>query len=320
MAKKLSYERYLWFHGKLKKGRYPKLSDMEEYFEISHRQAAREVEFMRDFFKAPIEYSVYEKGYFYSDHKFELPGLWTSDEEIITLLIAKKLSGMIPDVKRKEKFTDLIGRILKDTGMDVKKLEKHFSVKNVRYSKVIPSVFESVLLSFIKEQKLRINYHSPYSGSKGERTISPLHLILYMGNWHLIAYCDMKNDVRDFLLSRIKDVEILNTLISEEIRVNIDKTDIYKNYGIFFGGSGKEVILKFSNTAKEMIRDQVWFPGQKLTEDDNGYLFLSFPASDNRELVGDILRFGSDVEVISPDSLRKDIKSKIDEMKILYKD
>lgn len=319
MAKKLSYERYLWFHGKLKRGQYPTLTEMSEYFEISKRQAAREIEFMRDFFRAPIEYSAFERGYFYSDDKFELPGLWTSDEEIITLLIAKKMSGMIPVKRRKKKFDELVKRILRDTGMDLQKMEKHFSVKNVRYSKVIPSVFESVLFSFINEQKLQIEYKSPYSEKGGQRVISPLHMILYMGNWHLLAFCERKGDIRDFLLSRIKNVEILNEKIADEFKEKIDKREIYKNYGIFFKGEGEKVVLKFKGKSSRMVKEQIWFPGQKLSEDNEGNTILSFPVSDYRELKRDILRFGAEVEVLEPESLRGEIIELIDIMKKIYK-
>ncbi len=318
MSKKLSYERYLWFHGKLKRGRYPTLSEMSEYFEISKRQSAREIEFMRDFFRAPIEYSAYEKGYYYSDDKFELPGLWVADGEIITLMIARKLSGMIPGQARKRRFEFLVNGILRDTGMDLKKIEKHFSVKNVRYSRVVPSVFESVLVSFINEKKLRISYSSPYSGSNSERTISPVHLILYMGNWHLIAYCDLKKSIRDFLLSRISKVEMLNDMIPQDTKDSIDKKDIYKNYGIFFEGKGEEIVLKFSERGREMVKEQIWFPNQKISEDKNGNMILSFPVADYREVIGDILRLGPEVEVISPISLREKLKKKIDEMKKIY--
>ncbi|MEY3525262.1 MAG: hypothetical protein RIR92_1327, partial [Pseudomonadota bacterium] len=40
------------------------------------------------------------------------------------------------------------------------------------------------------------------------------------------------------------------------------------------------------------------------TVNKDGTYTLEFPYSDERELLGDILRFGSDVEVLAPKSLR----------------
>jgi predicted DNA-binding transcriptional regulator YafY len=139
-----------------------------------------------------------------------------------------------------------------------------------------------------------------------------------MGNWHLIAYCDLKKGIRDFLLSRISKVEMLNDMISTGIKNSIDKKDIYMNYGIFFEGKGEDIVLKFSEKGREIVKEQIWFPEQKISEDKDGNMILSFPVADYREVLGDILRFGSEVEVISPTSLRKKLKTKIDEMKKIY--
>ena len=46
MGKKLAYERYHWFHGQIKAGRYPNARRLGERFEISEKQAQREIEFM----------------------------------------------------------------------------------------------------------------------------------------------------------------------------------------------------------------------------------------------------------------------------------
>lgn len=218
MAGKLSYERYLWFHSKLKTGRYPRLADLSDKFEISQRQASREIEFMRLFFDAPIEYSSEENGYYYSDDKFELPGIWASEEEIITLIIAKRLASTIPHKNRKKRFDDFIKKFLRETGIDISSIEKKISIKNIRYYRVDPAVFEIVVLALSSGKKLKISYKSPYKEEPGERMVNPLHLLLYMGNWHLFAWCEEKKKVRDFVLSRITNTEITGVDIPEKYR------------------------------------------------------------------------------------------------------
>jgi hypothetical protein len=34
-------------------------------------------------------------------------------------------------------------------------------------------------------------------------TTAPQHMVNYMGNWHLIAFCHLRNDWRDFVLGRM---------------------------------------------------------------------------------------------------------------------
>jgi predicted DNA-binding transcriptional regulator YafY len=45
---------------------------------------------------------------------------------------------------------------------------------------------------------------------------------------------------------------------------------------------------------------------------------LEFPYSDERELLGDILRFGADVEVLGPPSLRQSVQRAVEQLAKLY--
>ena len=315
----MSYERYLWFHSRLKAGKYPKLSDLSEKFEISQRQASREIEFMRLFFDAPIEYSNDETGYFYSDDKFELPGIWASEEEIVTLIIAKRLASTIPHKKRKKRFDTFIKKFLNDTGIDISTLEKKISIKNIRFYKVDPAVFETVVLGLSNGMKLKIHYSSPYKDDPGMRIVNPLHLLLYMGNWHLFAYCDEKKEIRDFVLSRISDSEITKTMIPEKLKKRNLRKKVYENYGIFLEGEKTEVALKFTSSSAKVAREQIWFLNQVVEESGNGEIIIKCPVSDFREVLKDILALGPGVEVISPPELREMVTDAISDMRTLYK-
>jgi hypothetical protein len=68
MSGKLSYERYHWFHGQVKEGRHPNAKKLSEKFEISQKQAQRDIEFIRDRLEAtrPIEVGcLFDKSKFF---------------------------------------------------------------------------------------------------------------------------------------------------------------------------------------------------------------------------------------------------------------
>ena len=48
-----------------------------------------------------------------------------------------------------------------------------------------------------------------------------------------------------------------------------------------------------------------WHPKQKGHFDDAGRYILELPYADHRELLMDILKYGVDVEVLEPESLRQ---------------
>ena len=304
MAKKFAFERYIWFHSKLKAGRYPKLADLAEKFEISLRQAAREIDFMRNLFSAPIEYGRERGGYYYSEAGFELPGIWLGQEEIVALIISKRISTAIPDRRLKKKIDYYFAKIASSTDFDFQDLEKRVSLKNIHYYSVAPEIFASCAFALAKHRQMRITYRSAYSEESRERTVSPLHLLLYLGNWHLLAFCHSRGDLRDFVLSRVVEMEILSDPVSNDLLARDIKRMIDRHYGIFLQGEEKTVRLRFSGRSVGIVRDQLWFAGQQVTEEKDA-LLLSFPVTDYREVLGDILRFGADVEVLEPAELRE---------------
>jgi predicted DNA-binding transcriptional regulator YafY len=289
-----------------------------EKFEISRRQAAREIEHMRLFFHAPVEYSQEERGYYYSDHTFEFPTTQMTEEEIISLIIAKRLSVTIPDKRRKMQLHAFFENLSAYFDLDVGELEKKISLKNIRYSRVNPEVFDTVLKGVSNGKKLDIAYRSVHKKEESRRTIDPLHLILYMGNWHIIAYCELKKGLRDFALSRIKQVQLLEESIDESLKsINI-KQKIDESYGIFFEGKKTKVALKFNEKVSDYVREQQWFPGQHITWNDDGSLLLTFYVTDLREVRREVLQFGADVEVLEPEELRDIIKENIHRLSALY--
>jgi predicted DNA-binding transcriptional regulator YafY len=70
-------------------------------------------------------------------------------------------------------------------------------------------------------------------------------------------------------------------------------------------------VLKFCATAAAQVTAEQWHPDQQLTLNDDGSLCLSLPydAKLPTELIADILSYGSDVEVVSPPSLRLRVKN-----------
>lgn len=307
MSKRLAFERYLWLHNRLKRGGNLPLSAFMEAFEISRRQAARDIEFMRDFFRAPIKYSALDRGYFYADDSFELPGMWISEEEVVALMVTKRLSAVIPDDGARARVAGFFDQLNSRTGVDMRELEGRISLKNTRVHRVRQGIFSSVVFAMSRRRNLSLRYRSPWGGGETERVVSPLHLLLYMGNWHLLGFCRTRKGVRDFVLSRIVSLELLDEPVPDEYWHLPIADQVEKNYGIFFDGPPVEVKLLFGPRAAGLVRDQVWYPGQQLDEREDGSVELSFPVADLREITGDVLRFGADVTVIAPEELRRQV-------------
>ena len=58
-------DRIQWFHKMVAEKCYPNASDISDKFNISQRQAQRDIEYMRVTLGAPLTYSASKRGYFY---------------------------------------------------------------------------------------------------------------------------------------------------------------------------------------------------------------------------------------------------------------
>ncbi|MBI5606517.1 MAG: YafY family transcriptional regulator [Deltaproteobacteria bacterium] len=322
MGKKLAYERYYWFHGQIKGCRYPNARKLAESFEVSEKQAQRDIEFIRDRLGAPLVYHSQEKGYIYEDPHFELPPVWLKEEELFALCLALRFTAVMPDRRLKDSLDKAFEKFLAfrfvnpPPGLD--EVRKKVSIKNVVYSKVDENIFHPVLYALFQEETLKINYFSPHKNESTERVIRPLHLFCYLGNWHLIAFCRLKKALRDFALSRVRTIEkVVPELPLPEYLPPI-KEYLDRNFGVMSGKESMEVCLRFSPQVANWVSEQIWHNDQKVYYTSDGSLCLQFPVANFKEVRREILKYGAGVEVLFPLELREEVKREIGKMAQVY--
>ncbi|UPK43310.1 helix-turn-helix transcriptional regulator [Paenibacillus pabuli] len=70
-----------WFDEQIRSGRFPNSSWLAREFEISRRQAQRDIEYMAISLRAPLVYMAKYRGYCYEDQTYRLPHLYMTEEE-----------------------------------------------------------------------------------------------------------------------------------------------------------------------------------------------------------------------------------------------
>lgn len=324
MSDRLKYERFVWFHGRVRSGRHPNAGDLAEKFELSQRTAQRDIDFMRDRLGAPLSYDAAKKGYCYTDGAYELPSRWFSEDNVMALALAVRLASSIPDTGMKKTLCAFMDRLMGlQDGVPqdcAEGLSEKVSVKNIEYSRVDEGIFHEVVDALYRERPIVIAYHSPHTDKKTVRTVLPLHLVHYMGSWHIVAYCDTRKGLRDFALSRIKDINITTESVVLPGDLPPIKEYTRKHFGIMQGGQTKEVCLRFGPSAAKWMAEQVWHPAQSVGFEPDGSLTMRFPVADFREIKRRILSHGSDVMVVGPKELREEVKKEIISMAVIYKD
>jgi len=78
-------------------------------------------------------------------------------------------------------------------------------------------------------------------------------------------------------------------------------------WGIFHSGEPVEVRLRFYPPAAARVKESIWHPSQRLSEDKKGAVNLTVTVAGTVEITPWILGWGDAVEVLSPADLREKI-------------
>jgi len=76
-----NWHRMIWIDRQIREKRYPNCAQISERFNISIRQASRDVEYLRDSLEAPVKYCYLKKGYHYTDPVFQLPAVMITESQ-----------------------------------------------------------------------------------------------------------------------------------------------------------------------------------------------------------------------------------------------
>ena len=303
-------ERLYHLHNILNQRRTPiSRQDLMERLGCSQATLYRLVAELRDFLGAPLEQDPDTRGFYYDrslEQPFDLPGIWISPAELQALLTARQVLANVQPGLLEGELESLQGRIsalLRQKGIEAGEGKSRIHIQHVAARAVPARMFQDVLGALVRRQRLRIRYHGRGRDEVSERTVSPQRLTQYRNAWYLDAWCHRANGLRSFALERIREQKVIDEP-AKEVAAAALSAHFDRSYGIFSGPAEHTAELRFSAEMSRWVADETWHPDQKGEFDAGGRWLLKLPFSNARELVMDILRYGSDVEVLAPDFLR----------------
>jgi predicted DNA-binding transcriptional regulator YafY len=292
-----------------------KLVTTREFIEelgISLATFKRDLLYMQNHLHAPIIYDRSSGAYCFDQNnaigpKYELPGLWFNDTEIHALLVAKHLLEEIQPGILEPHIKPLISRLeglLDSTDQLLDDIVSRIVIEKPAYRPVSRMLFAICATGLLRRQKLNISYRSRRNiEASSLRQLSPQRLTYYKNTWYLDAWCHHRDALRRFSVDAIEHVELL-----DEAAINIPAEELNANfragYGIFSGQDVTWAKLRFTPYQAKWIASENWHVEQHGHFEANGSYILEFPFGSATELVMDILRYGPNVEVISPPELR----------------
>ena len=307
-------ERIHALHRILTAARYPvTVQRLQEELECSRATVYRDLAYLRDYLMAPVVGNG-EAGFRYDPDeadRFELPGLWLSSQELHSLLAAQQLmmrsgggvlsTALAPLQHRIEKLLD------EHAGGRRVPVERVRVIPH-RSRKLDETAFRNVATAVLDRKQLAFEYRARSTDERTRRTVSPQRLTHYRENWYLDAWDHDRDGLRSFSVDRITAARVGEEAARDVPDEELDR-QLASSYGIFSGTPKGWATVMFSAKAARWVADEHWHSQQQGRFLPDGRYELKLPYSSGRELLMDVLHYGSDAEIIEPASLREQARS-----------
>src|SRR5512137_703609 len=319
-------ERFYKIQNLLRSRHFVSTQDFMTELGISRATFKRDLEYLRDRMHAPIVYDRDQEAYGFdpaiADSKlWQLPGLWFSADELQALLTMDRLLGDLQPGVLSELIAPLRKRLksLLDSGEhSAEDIARRIKILSMGSRRVAPAHFRTIATAVLTRKRLKLRHQRRQDGEVIDREVSPQRLVHYRDNWYLDAWCHKRQALRTFGLDAIETAAVVPDKEVKEIGEDTLERHYASGYGIFAGTATQEAVLQFGASSARWVSRETWHPEQLGTPQLDGTYLLQFPYSQEPELVMDILKYGADVQVLAPESLRQAVAEKLRAAAKLY--
>jgi predicted DNA-binding transcriptional regulator YafY len=285
--------------------------EIADRFEISVRTVYRDIRSLEEA-GLPI---VSEAGVGYSMMDgYRLPPVMFTKEEALTFITAEKLMDRFTDYSLNNEYKAAMYKIravLRSREKDyIEGIEEQIAVLPNAYvpdSNKVP--LQSILNSIAQKTVLAIDYFANHSQQHSQRQVEPVGVFHLGEYWHMLAYCLLRKDYRDFRIDRISKMQLTEKPFLKEhppLQSFLDKFAHEKEL--------IEVVINVQKDAYRHIGDQKYYHGFVSEQVLGDVVQMNFLTRSMEGFARWYMIFGDIAEIVKPEALKvrvKDIAEKI---------
>ena len=300
----------------LQSKRFVQVDEITERYNISERTFYRDLKALEEA-GVPIGNEA-GKGYFIVEG-YHLPPVMFTRNEASVLILAEKVLEKFADQsviwQYQQALTKIKSVLRGDEKMYAEKLNTHISVEPISIPKPANNYLFDTLKAITSKQLINIDYHAVYNDKTTKnRPIEPFGVIYYSFDWHIIGFCRLRNDFRDFKLGRVKKL----SLTSEKYEKH-DKYSLQKYFNKFISSNVIiRVIIQFDNSLTSEISSQKYYYGFLSEKEHENFTEITFATNSLDYIAKWLISFRDKVEIVSPVALKKILETYAKEIKSKY--
>ena len=293
--------------------RVVKAQDIADRFGISLRTVYRDIKTLEEagipvIGEAGVGYSLVD-GY-------RLPPVMFSREEASAFLTAEKLVAQLTDANTSADYSSAMYKIkavLRSSEKDfLEDIDSSIAVIKSRRQKnnaLELNLLQTTLRSIAEKKAIRIHYFTHYRQEANDREVEPVGVFYLDNYWHLIAYCLMRNDYRDFRLDRISDVCLTEKPFLKQhptLQQYMDSQKCERDV--------QEVILNVSKRAHGYLDGQKYYNGfiSETVKDD--CVEMVFLTNSIEGFARWYMMFGDEADIVKSEPLKEKVKTLLEEI------
>jgi predicted DNA-binding transcriptional regulator YafY len=287
----------------LQSKRVVKAQEIADRFGISLRTVYRDVRALEEAGiplagEAGVGYSLVE-GY-------RLPPVMFTKEEAAALLFGAKLVDKMSDHSVKREFQSALFKIQSVLRLHEKDhleiLDAHVQVFQPQRTeaKFANNFLTDAQQAIVQRQVLWVEYFSNHQESFTQRELEPMGLLYYSQHWHLIAFCRLRQDYRDFRLDRIRQLQSLGKPFESR------KEHSLQTYLERLVSTEKlvEAVIRFDKKVVRYIQEQKYLYGFVSEKDLGDTVEIRFLTNYLEALGRWLLMFGPTTAIVKPEELQ----------------
>lgn len=295
----------------LKTKKKVKIKELANELEVSERQVRR--------YKREIDKYFNIKSVTGSDGGYTLVDNYFPFKNILTENEISKLKFLINSLSY-ENSLELI-EILDKLNLKILNNKKkclnneeviHYSKPKLKLEQ-INKIYNQILLAIDNRNEIIFEYCDNH-GKCSRRKVQPHKLLLFKGEYYLVSKCLLRNEIRYFKLTRIKEYIITGFVFERNIDIDEFLKEQEKNSLGIYSGEEMDLLLEITPPMANTIKERIWVDNQEIIEKNDGKIIYKARIKQGPEVISWILSMSDCVKVISPKSLRIEIKEKVEKI------
>ncbi|WP_019913467.1 helix-turn-helix transcriptional regulator [Paenibacillus sp. HW567] len=184
------------------------------------------------------------------------------------------------------------------------------------YRKESRNFLQPIIGAILEQRRIRAVYHSQLRNTLTEREIDPYYLIPRDQRFYLIGYCQLKQAIRTFRISRFQQVEVMPVTFDKG-NFNIKKY-LKNTWSIDRGNKNITFKVRFHPSVARYIKEEELFVHPRMSDEQDGSLLFEVTLNNEKEFMKWILQYGSHAEILEPASARTGLKLQLEQWMSIY--